>query len=258
MQNIVPRTARKPALNLPQRRPSSPPPPPPPPPPPRRMPNVAFRDNQFPREDSPQDLSTNSATVLDLAAVEPVKAARRCRAAIAAATGGFHKEMRQLIAEAYAVARALQKNRQAWRTFIEDEFWQHRKRPPKMDDRGRPLLHVMVFVFGAIDRNIYKRAQKYAAGLKQYWIDNVPAREVAAKIEEDGGIEALSQASAESKPKKKQKPEQSSKLTFSASEARRGSLLALSEGQAAHLIIRRVTGERGVVARIVRFDPVKT
>ena len=252
MRNTVPHTARKPALNLPQRRPSSPPPPP------RRMPNVAFRDNQFPREDSPQDLSTNSATVLDLAAVEPVKAARRCRAAIAAATGGYHKEMRQHIMEAYAIARGLQKNRQAWRSFIEDEFWQHRKRPPKMDDRGRPLLHVTVFVFGAIDRNIYKRASKYAAGLKQYWIDNVPAREVAAKIEEDGGIEALSQASAESKPKKKQKPEQSSKLTFSASEARRGSLLALSEGQAAHLIIRRVTGERGVVARIVRFDPVKT
>src|ERR1019366_6333141 len=191
MQNIVPRTARKPALNLPQRRPSSPPPPPP-----RRMPNVAFRDNQFPREDSPQDLSTNSATVLDLAAVEPVKAARRCRAAIAAATGGFHKEMRQLIAEAYAVARALQTNRQAWRSFIADEFWQQRKRPPKMDDQSEPLLHVMVFVFNAIDRNRYKSASKYAAALQQYFTHDVPAQEVAAKIKKAGGIEALYRDSA--------------------------------------------------------------
>jgi hypothetical protein len=163
MRNTVPPTTRQPAPNLPQRKPSSPPPPPPP----RRMRDVAFRDNQFPREDSPQDLSTNNATVLDLAAVEPVKAARRCRAAIAAATGGYHKEMRQHIVEAYAIACGLEKNRQAWRSFIEDEFWQHRKRPPKMDDQRQPLLPVMVFVFEAIDRNIYKRASKYAAGLKQ-------------------------------------------------------------------------------------------
>jgi hypothetical protein len=222
------------------------------------MGNVAFRDNQARQKEKSPDVETTSSTVFDLAAVEPLKAAKYCRAEISAATDGFHKEMRQHIAEAYAIARGLQKNRQAWRTFIEDEFWQHRKRPPKMDDRGRPLLHVMVFVFGAIDRNIYKRASKYAAGLKQYWIDNVPAQKVEAKIAEDGGIEALSQASAESKPKKKPKPEQSSKLTFSVTEGRRGSLLALSEGQEAHLIIRRVTGERGVVAKIVRFDPVKS
>jgi hypothetical protein len=191
-----------------------------------------------------------------LAAIEPIEAAKHCRAKISAATGGYHKEMRRHIAVAYAIARALQKNRQAWRSFIEDEFWQQWKRPPKMDDQREPPLHVMVFVFEAIDRNIYKRASKYAAGLKQYWRHNVPAREVAAKIAEDGGIEALSQASAESKPKKS-KPGNSSKLTFSATEGRTGSLLALSEGQEARLIIRRVTGERGVVARIVRFDPVK-
>jgi hypothetical protein len=252
----MPKTAthppRKPPPNLPQRRPSSPPPP-------RLGRKVAFRDNQVPQNGKAQDVGTKNRTVFELAAIEPLKAAKHCRAKISAATGGFHEEMRRHLAEAYAVACALEKNRQAWRSFIQDEFWQQRKRPPKMDDQREPLLHVIVFVFdAAIDRNRYKRAAKYAAALKQYWIDNVPAREVAAKIEEDGGIEALSQASAESKPKKKQKPEQSSKLTFSASEARRGSLLALSEGQEAHLIVRRVTGERGVVARIVRFDPVKT
>jgi hypothetical protein len=222
------------------------------------MRDVAFRDNQARRKEQAQDIRKTPLTVLDLAAIEPFKAAKHCRAKISAATGGFHKEMRRHLAEAYAVARGLEKNRHAWRNFIDDEFWQQRKRPPKMDDQREPLLHVMVFVFEAIDRNIYKRASKYAAALKQYRIDNVPAQEVAAKIAEDGGIEALSQASAESKPKKKQKPERSLKLTFSATEGRRGILLALSEGQEAHLIIRRVTTERGVVARIVRFDPVKT
>lgn len=247
MPKTVPPTPRKLAAKQAPSRASSPS---------RRGRNVAFRDNQAWRKEQPQDVRTTPVTVLALAASEPIEAAKDCRAAIAAATGGFHKEMRRHIAEAYAVARALHKDRQAWRSFIDDEFWQHRKRRPKMDDRGHPLLPVMVFVFGAIDRNIYKRAQKYAAGLKQYWRHNVPPRDVAAKIAEDGGIEALSQASAESKSKKP-KSERPLKLTFSATEGRRGSLLALSEGQEAHLIIRRVTGERGVVARIVRFDRVK-
>jgi hypothetical protein len=171
------------------------------------------------------------------------------------ATGGFHNEMRRHMAVAYAVA--LQKSRQAWRSFIDDEFWQHRKRPPKMDDQREALLHVMVFVFKALDRNSYKRASKYAAGLKQYWIDNVPAQKVEAKIKEDGGIEALYEASAANKPKKKPKPKQSLLKLCSASEALTKALLALPVGKTARLIIRRVTGERGVVARIVRFDPVK-
>jgi hypothetical protein len=249
MQKTATHTPRRPAPKLASRTASSPPP--------RLGRNVAFRDIQVPQKEKSRDVETKNRTVFELAAIEPIKAARRCQADISAMNSGFREETRRHIAEAYAIACALENNAQAWRSFIDDEFWQLRKRPPKMEDQREPLLPVMVFVFNAIDRNIYKRAQKYAAGLKQYWIDNVPAREVAAKIEEDGGIEALSQASAESKPKKKQKPEQSSKLTFSASEARRGSLLALSEGQEAHLIIRRVTGERGVVARIVRFDPVK-
>jgi hypothetical protein len=227
-----------------------------PPPRPIRRAIVAFRDNQARRKEQPQDIKKNPVTVLDLAAVEPLKAAKHCQADISAATGGFQKEMRRHMAVAYAVARALQNNREAWRSFVDDDFWQQRKKRPTIEDRTGPLLHVMVFVFNAIDRNSYKRASKYAAGLKQYWRHNVPAHEVAAKIEEDGGIEALSQASAESKPKKS-KPGNSSKLTFSATEGRTGSLLALSEGQEARLIIRRVTGERGVVARIVRFDPVK-
>jgi hypothetical protein len=80
---------------------------------------------------------------------------------------------------------------------------------------------------------------------------------VAAKIAEDGGIEALCKAPTANKAKKNPKSEQPSKLTFSATEGRRGRLLALSEGQEARLIVRRVTTERGVVARIVGFYPVK-
>ncbi len=224
---------------------------------PTRRPIVAKRDNQVRRKGQPRDIR-KPVTLFDLAAEEPVKAAKRCREKISAATGGYHQEMRRQLAVAYAVARALQKSRHEWRSFINDDFWQNRKRPLTMDDQREPLLHVLVFVFEANDRNVYKRAAKYAAGLKQYWRDNVSSRQIAAKIKEDGGIEALSQASAERGPKKRQKPEQSSKLTFSASAAGTKALLALSEGQEARLTIRRVTGARGVVARILRFIPVKT
>ena len=80
----------------------------------------------------------------------PPGAARRrsplCTAASTRRGGG-------IIAEAYAIARGLQKNRQAWRRFIEDDFWKKRKKKPSIEDRKAPLLHVMVFVFNAIDRN---------------------------------------------------------------------------------------------------------
>jgi hypothetical protein len=170
---------------------------------------------------------------------------------------GFHKEMRRHIAEAYAIACGLENNSKAWRSFIEDDFWKKRKKKPTFDDRNDPLLHVMVFVFNAIDRNRYKRASKYATPLRQYWRDYVPAQEVEAKIKQDGGIEALCRASAANKPKKKPKLKQSLLKLCSASEALTKALLALPVGKKARLIIKRVTNQGGAVAMIMSVDPVK-
>lgn len=225
---------------------------------PNRAANVAKRDNHVAQEEKPRgDITRKSDTVLDLAAVEPVKAARRCQAEISTLYNGFHKERRRLIADAYAIACGLENNPRAWGKFLEDPFWNARKKKPTIDDRAEPLLHVMVFVFKAIDRNIYKRAAKYAAALKRYWADDVPPREVAAKIKEDGGIEKLYQAPTANKPKKKAEPEQSLKL-LPDSEALRKKLLALPVGKKARLIIERVTAERGVVATIIGFHPSNT
>jgi predicted acyl esterase len=188
-----------------------------------------------------------------MAAADPIKAAKRCQTEISAMNTGFHNEMRLHIAEAYAVARELQKDQQAWEKFIEDDFWQQRKKKPAVAARKAPLLHVMVFVFdAAVDRNRYKRASKYATALKGYWTRNVPAREVAAKIEDDGGIEALCQASAGNKLKKA-KREQSLKL-LPVSDAYRKKILALPIGKRARLMIKSVNGERGEVAIITGFS----
>jgi hypothetical protein len=189
-----------------------------------------------------------------LAAVEPIEAARRCQKAIADMNSGFHEERRRRIAEAYAVARALQNNPRAWENFRKDDFWQQRKKKPSIEDRKAPLLPVMVFVFNAIDRNRYKSASKYAAALQQYLTHDVPAQEVAAKIKKAGGIEKLYRDSAANKPKKKPKPEQSLKL-LPGSDALRKKILAVPKGQKAQLIIKRVDSEQGVVAIITGFHP---
>jgi hypothetical protein len=131
VQKAATHTPRKPAPKLIGRTAFSPPPPPPP----RRMPNVALHDNQFPQKEKARDIGTKCRTVFDLAAVEPLKAARRCQAEISTMLGGFHDERRRHIAEAYAVARALQNNPRAWENFRKDEFWEQRKKKPSIEDR---------------------------------------------------------------------------------------------------------------------------
>ena len=135
---------------------------------PRRSRSVAKRDIPVAHKGKPRDIGRKADTVLDLAAVDPVTAARRCQAEISAARRGFREERRQHFADAYAIACGLENNPQAWRSFIDDDFWKKRKKKPSIEDRKAPLLHVMVFVFEAIDRTLYKRVEKYAAGLKQY------------------------------------------------------------------------------------------
>ncbi len=192
-----------------------------------------------------------------MAAVEPIEAARRCQKAIADMNSGFHEERHRHIAEAYAIACGLENDPQAWSKFLEDPFWQQRKKKPSIEDRKAPLLPVMVFVFNAIDRTRYKRASKYAAGLEQYWIDNVPAHEVAAKIKEDGGIEALYRASTGNEPKKA-RSQQSLLTLLPVSEAVRRRLSALQVGEKARSIFKRVPSKRGIKLMILSVDPVKT
>jgi hypothetical protein len=226
-------------------------------PPPRRPRSVALHDNQARRKEHPRDVETKSGTVLDLAAVDPVKAARRCQADISTMYSGFHKEMRRHIADAYAIACGLENDPQAWSKFLEDPFWEKRKKKPTFDDQNDPLLHVMVFVFNAIDRNRYKRASKYATALRQYWRDYVPAQEVGAKIKEDGGIEALGRAATGNAPKKA-KPQQSLLTLVPGSEAVRRRLEALQVGEKARSIFKRVSSKRGVTLMILSVDRSKT
>ena len=169
---------------------------------------------------------------------------------------GFHEERRRHIAEAYAIACGLENNAKAWRSFIQDDFWQHRKKPPKMDDQSQPLLHVMVFVFKAVDRIRYQRISKYAAAVRQYWTDDVPPQDVEAKIKKDGGIKALGRAATGNAPKKA-KPQQSLLTLVPGSEAVRRRLEALQVGEKARSIFKRVSSKRGVTLMIISVERFK-
>jgi hypothetical protein len=170
---------------------------------------------------------------------------------------GFHEERRRHIAEAYAVARALQNDPRAWENFRKDDFWQQRKKKPSIEDRKAPLLPVMVFVFNAIDRNRYKSASKYAAALQQYLTHDVPAQEVAAKIKKAGGIEKLYRDSAGSKSNKRAKSQPSLLTLLPGSEAVRRRLSALQVGEKARSIFKRVPSKRGVKLLIISVDSLK-
>jgi hypothetical protein len=212
---------------------------------------VAKRDNRRHSAERAKEIGTKSRSIMDEAAVNPIEAAKLCQAAISAAQSGFNKERRRHIAEAYAIARGLQKDEQAWRKFREDDFWRQRKKKPPIDNRKAPLLHVMVFVFNALGLTRYKRAAKYAAALKQYWTDNVPAQEVAAKIGKDGGIDKLYQASTPKQTKKKRRSESVTLIDPGYRVWR--ALVRLREGKKARLIIERVPDIRGTLAKIIDF-----
>ena len=207
-------------------------------PPQNARPNVALRDNGIPPEQKLKDAQTPSKPIFDLATVTPLQAASRCRNEISAMRSGFTKERRRHLAEAYAIASVLEYSEPDWRKFIEHEFWEQRDKRPKMDDVKRPLLFVMVFVFDAIDRTRYRAAWRYAKALKAFWADDIPAREVEAKIKEAGGIEKLYRASAPKQTKKKKRSE-SLKLIDTDYRVWRA-LGRLREGKKARLIIERV------------------
>ena len=252
MRNRVPPTTRRPApKQIPHTAYS------PPPPPPRRPRDVALRDNRLAHKGKPRDIGRKADTVLDMAAIELIEAARHCQDEISTLYRGFTTERRRLIAKAYGIARGLQKNPQAWCTFIEDEFWQQRKKKPSIEDRKAPLLPVFVFVFKAVDRIRYQRISKYAAALQQYLTHDVPAQEVAAKIKKAGGIEKLYRHSAGSKPNNKTKSQQSLLTLVPGSEAVRRRLEALQVGEKARSIIKRVSSKRGVTLMILSVDRSK-
>jgi hypothetical protein len=166
---------------------------------------------------------------------------------------GYTAQLRHHIATAYAIARGFEKNREAWRAFLTHDFWKQRTKRPKETDQSDCLLHVMVFVFGAISRARYQRASKYATALRWCWDFETPPEEIEVDIEKAGGIEELYRQSKNTRKKAKKKCMLSLLPKNDGLAAR---LRGLEEGCRARITISRLPGNRGAIAEILKIEPL--
>jgi hypothetical protein len=134
---------------------------------------------------------TQDQNLMDLAIQDPLTAVECCQNRVTLFECGHHEQLYHYIAVAYAIAYQLQHNPDAWRSFTQLSFWSFRKKRLRAKDSGKALLHVMVFVFSARSKAAYDRICTYATAVETYFRDAIPCTEVAAKIKQDGGVEAL-------------------------------------------------------------------
>jgi hypothetical protein len=118
----------------------------------------------------------------------PLYTAIEIRAEVAQLQGGYRVNLWRCIANAYAVALIMSSNLEAYKAFLDEDFWQSKKKRPNAENI---LLNVMLFVFNVTTDNAYSRAWKYAKALEACFADGVPSEQIRDLIEEEGGIEAM-------------------------------------------------------------------
>jgi hypothetical protein len=132
---------------------------------------------------------------LDSIADDPVGAAIEIKEEYNELRKGYRKNLYWCVARAYAVAFAMLTDKEAWAKFLEEDFWtDHRKKRPKMEDRGNALLHVMVFIFA--QKSTYDRAWKYAKALDSFFRDMVPPHCIEPIIKQEGGLEKMAKTAS--------------------------------------------------------------
>src|SRR3954469_7263736 len=122
----------------------------------------------------------------------PLQAATKCRKEFEKVDAGYHQRLYQILAKGYAIAEHLKEDQNAWKKFIKDSFWNSWTKRPTEKNQDKALNYMMFFLVGAVpDTPLYNRAYKYGRALEPYMEEELSPDEVAAKIEEDGGIEEL-------------------------------------------------------------------
>ena len=120
----------------------------------------------------------------------PIPAAAECQGEFSRLETGYHKQLYEIIAGAYAVAHELERNWEEWKAFINLGFWQGRKRTPRRDKHAHQALKwTMIYVFS--EKTKHDRPWKYARAVQGYLEKGLPPEDVAAQIEKDGGVEAI-------------------------------------------------------------------
>jgi hypothetical protein len=135
---------------------------------------------------------------------DPIGKACECREQIEKLEEGYQRGLYAALGVAYAIAWHLERHWEDWVAFVNDPFFLcFKKRPKPKKHRGEILLYVMYFVFDARSKQRRDRAWKYARALSIYNNEGVPSAEVAAKIEEDGGVERLCARAIKEQPRRR-------------------------------------------------------
>lgn len=130
-----------------------------------------------------------------------VDRAMKLRDDFAREEGGYRVKLWGFIADAFGVALQMSHNQEAYREFLEHDFWKNNRK--KRPAASSVLLNMMVFVFNGIEGNAYSRAWKFAKALEAHFNQGVPSEEITDIIKKAGGIEAMLK-----KAKKKSGPDE--------------------------------------------------
>lgn len=130
----------------------------------------------------------------------PIDELREMPTAFSDLGGNYRAELNLKLARVYAIALTLRDDRDLWQNFCRLPEWEGFKgKKPQIDDISDVLQPCIRLAVGFHDANASKTASKYFNALSVPFKEQIPAAEVPAYIERNGGIEELAKRAAKSR-----------------------------------------------------------
>jgi hypothetical protein len=142
--------------------------------------------------------------LLVLAKEDPFKAAVRCQKRVKQDELTADQNTRRRLAEAYASAYHMRKNKDARERLLAHPFWEKRKKKPKLKDLSSAncLRTVVIFVYRAINQVNYDRAYKHALALEGEFEKGTKPSEIESILEDRGLTKMIEEGFAAKKEMK--------------------------------------------------------
>ncbi|TXM97739.1 hypothetical protein FV242_30770 [Methylobacterium sp. WL64] len=119
---------------------------------------------------------------------------------------GYRRELYGVLALIVGIARHYYSDYKAWKVFFKQPCFHTSKVERKArTHQVHALRHTMNYVFDAKSKQGRSRTGKYAAALHEYMLVGIPVDQIAAQIEQDGGIEKLYEKYLEREARKPKK-----------------------------------------------------
>jgi hypothetical protein len=148
---------------------------------------------------------TSENRLIALAQEDALTAAQECAAEVTLLETGYRDRLYDVLAGIYAVGSQLHRKRAEWRKFA--AAWTSAKNRPKPEKgRKRAMFWVVVFVFNSRGKRQMDRAYDYARALDYFHSKNIPAEEIAERINQTGGIDGVIRKARKQFPRRTNPP----------------------------------------------------